>query len=589
MPRPLVFLSCGVTTLPLAPLLAPRFTLVLPDGDNAERLCRAGVRTMAWDALADPASMAAIPERARRLARTWGDTLARRAGGLFGFGGRGREAGALAGIADMLGSRLEGQLAAYEYGRSLAVTGRLTAVVVHEDVTGTVRAFLAGVRPAGVPTIHVPHGLYADDRIIGGDVHGATHTDLVAVAGTVQREWFVRRGVASERLVVTGNPAWDALRPVGRPAEPLGGIGPGPVVTVATSWLGPAVGHHRAVRAYHDRCMRAVRRAVTLLRATRPTLRFVLKLHPSEPAGDVDRLWGPGGQGAAPDLVLRERAPRVLAASDVLITLPSTIAVEAMLLGTPVVSPEFFYDGDAVLAVPGQPEALAAAVEHVLAGWGRSADFEARRREFVARHNGPCDGRAAERVAQLVEETIVRWPARGVSADVALASRAHYVGSAGLLLAAGHPASALVLLGEAPPAVDAADEAAADTLRGSAFLHLQRAGDAEAAFRRAVAASSDGRAHVGLGLLLLERGARDEAGVHLRAGVERQPDLDAGWSGLGVLAALEGREAHAVALLQHALELNPGNPDAQSALAVLRGQTGEAGHEPAADAGSGPA
>jgi Flp pilus assembly protein TadD len=580
-----VFLSCGVTTLPLAPPLSPRFTLVLPDGGSAERLCRAGVRAMSWDALADPARMAAIPARAHHLARAWTGTLSRRAGTLFGFGGRMRDAEAPAAIADLLAARLEGQLAAYEYGRTLAATGRLAAAVVHEDVTGTVRAFLAGIRPAGVPTLHVPHGLYAEDRIVGGDVHGSVQTDLVAVAGAAQRDWFVRRGVAAERLIVTGNPAWDALHGIARPTEPLTGLEPGPLVTIATSWLGPAVGHHRAVRAYHERSMRAVRQAVALLRETRPTLRFVVKLHPSEPVAEAEHAWrGAGEAGAVPDLIVRERSPRVLAASDVLITLPSTIAVEAMLLGTPVVSPEFFYDGDAVLSVAGRVTPIAAAIDHVLAGWGRSADFEARRRVFVARHNGPCDGRAAERVARLVEETVARVPRRGEIAGAPSACRAHYLGAAELLIAAGNPASALVVLDEAPAAADGAEEVAAETLRATAFLQLQRAGDAETAFRRAVAAGGDGRAHVGLGLLLLERGVHDEAAMHLRVGVEREPGLDAGWSGLGVLAALEGREAQAVTLLERALGLNPGNPDARSALAVLRGECGERGPESTAPA-----
>jgi hypothetical protein len=566
--RPLVFLSCGVTTLPLAPLLASRFTLVLPDGGNAERLCRAGVRTLSWDALADPATVAGIPGRARTLARDWSVTLARRGGAPFGFAGRMRAPEATAAVTDMLAARLEGQLAAHEYGRSLAATGRLAAVVVHEDVTGAVRAFLAGVRPGGVPTIHVPHGLYAEDRIVGGDVHGAVHTDLVAVAGAAQREWFVRRGVGAERLVVTGNPAWDALC---RGVEPSA-LGNGPVVTFATSWLGPAVGHHGAVRAYHERCARAVREAVERVRIDHPTLRFVLKLHPSEPADEAGRVRVATG---GPDVVVRERSPGVLAASDVLITLPSTIAVEAMLLGTPVISPEFCYDGDAILTVPGQAEPLAAAITHVLDGWGRSADFAARRRTFVARHNGPSDGRAAERVAQLVEEAIVRFPH---GAGDRPPPRRDWIAAAELLLAADHPASALVVLDEAPPA--AGDEGVVDTLRGRALVRLDRAADAEAAFRRAIAAGATGPAQVGLGLLLLERGARDEATAALRAGVDCDPGLDAGWAGLGVLAALDGQEAHAVALLEHALRINPRNPDAQSALAVLGG----AAASPGADA-----
>src|SRR5262249_25021911 len=151
--------------------------------------------------------------------------------------------------------------------------------------------------------------------------------------------------------------------------------------------------------------------------------------------------------------------------------LPSTIAVEALIVGTPVVSPEFAYDGDAVLTVAADPDALAATVAHVLYGWGRSADFAARRRAFLARHNGPGDGRAGERVLQLIDEAIARAPRVEHDEDRTV-TRARHLRSAHLLIAAGQPASALVVLDEAPRAADADEEAAAETVRGTALLHL---------------------------------------------------------------------------------------------------------------------
>jgi tetratricopeptide (TPR) repeat protein len=575
----LIFVSCGNTTLPLIPLLAQAYTVVLPDGDKTERLCQAGLRAMAWDALVDPATSAGLAAGAERIAEEWRRRLAAEAESLFAFGGRPRAAETLAAIDATLGRRLATQLAAREYGRTLARTGRLEAVIVHEDVTGPARAFLEGVRPFGVPTVHVPHGLYADDQVVGANVHGAVLTDLVAVGGIAQRAWFVGRGVDPRRVVVTGNPAWDRLCRMTRAPGASLGLAPGPVVTLGASWIGPQDAYRRGVVAHHERCLRAALEAVRLLRDHLPAVRLVLKLHPSGAASDEESLRRMAAAAeVGVDLVVRDRAPQVLAASDVLVTLPSTLAAEALLLGTPVVSPEFFYDGDAVLAVPATAEGIATAILRVLAGWGQSRDFAARRRDFLLRHNGPSDGRAAERVAHAVEALIaaaqagprVVRPAEPEEAAGALLRR-HLV-SGRTLLAGRCPASALVVC-DAAPLAGAPPDVAGElwTLRGEALVCLRRAAEAEACFRRALAGEAPAAALAGLGLLLLERGEFGEAGVHLRRAAERDPDSDWAWCGLGVLAALGGDRATAVALLERALAINPANPDARSALDTLRG------------------
>ena len=116
MARPLIFVSCGLTTTPLIPLLAPRFALVLPYPDKAERLRAQGIDAIGWDALADPATLAAVPERARQLARVGFARLERRADELFLFGGARRDA-LLPAIDTLLHRRLDGHLMALEFGR----------------------------------------------------------------------------------------------------------------------------------------------------------------------------------------------------------------------------------------------------------------------------------------------------------------------------------------------------------------------------------------------------------------------------------------------------------------------------------------
>jgi hypothetical protein len=400
--RPLIFVTCGASTAPLVAGLVERWAVVLPHADRAERLRALGAEAMAWDALIDPAALRDLPARAAGMAADWRGALARRADDLFRFGGR-RQPALGPALDALLRARLPEHLLAVEAARSLARTGRLRAAVTHDDVTGLVRAFVEALRPLGVPTVHVPHGVYGDETVVGADVHGAAHADVVAVGGPAQRDWFLRHGVPPERLVVTGNPAWDALAPPPGPRPSLD-LPPGPVVTVAGSWIGGNSAYRAFTRHDQDRRMRACLAAVGRLQARDPALRLVVKVHPSAPAGEEARLAALAAEsGARTDLVARDRRAEILAASDALLTLPSTIAIEAILAGTPVVAADVRYAGDAVLSAPAEPEALAAALVHAVDGWRASPEFARRRRDFLARYNGPSDGRAGERVIALVE------------------------------------------------------------------------------------------------------------------------------------------------------------------------------------------
>jgi Flp pilus assembly protein TadD len=299
---------------------------------------------------------------------------------------------------------------------------------------------------------------------------------------------------------------------------------------------------------------------VAAVQARGRALHLVLKLHPSAPAGEETRVARLAAEaGARPALVLRDRLTEVLVASDVLVTLPSTIAVEAMIVGTPVVATEFFYEGEAIVTVAAERDAIAAALHEILARGTASAEFAARRRAFLARYNGPCDGRAAERVAALVAHLAER--ARPAAAAAPPGER---VGAARGLLRGGNAAGALALL-------ETASGAEADVVRGDALVRLGRAAEAERAFRSALAAGAGAPALAGLGLLLLERGAHREAETRLTQAAALDATSDWAWCGLGVLAALRGDGAGAIERLERALRLNPANPDARSALAVLRG------------------
>ena len=585
MDKPLIFLSYGVTTAPLAPLLARRFTLVLPHSGVAEELRRQGILAIGWGALADAERVAALPTMGSRIASQWCDRLRGHARRLYHFGGCNRGDETVAALHEVFKKHLSRQMAAVEFATTLSRSGQLAAVVVHEDATGVTRAFLEGTRLWGVPSIHVPHGVSFETRLIGADVHGSTHTDVIAAAGVVQRDWFLRRGVASEQIILTGNPAWDHLCTQSRVAPASLGLPPGPVVTVATTWISADNAHRAVAIREHDQRIWAAFRALARLRAAGLELRVILKLHPSASPEETDHSQHIASEaGISIDLVARDRLAEILRASDVLVALPSTIAIEAVLVGTPVIVPEFSYEGDAVLSPPAAPEPLARVIQDVLSGSAATAEHAARRQDFLERYNGRCDGKAAERVTRLVDDIVTRTSRvrqSGVHAEPAAREDESDEGSevelrhclelAHVIASAGNHESALVLLDEVAARGSGGpllDELL--TLRGELLCRLGRIGDGERCFRGALDAGGGSKAHAGLGTVLLERGKRSEADLHLREATRLDPGEDSGWCGLGVLAALSGERSEALALIERALAINPENPDARRALEFLR-------------------
>jgi Flp pilus assembly protein TadD len=551
--------------MPLVPLLAAHYTPVVPLAETVAFWARHGIETVEWGTLADPARQPELQAAAHRLAAEWYDRLELAADALCSLAGEERGGEFLPAVDGVVRRLLAEHLDALSLGRALGQSGRLAAAVVHEDVTGLVRAFLAGVREAGVPAVHVPHGVYGDDALVGADLHGTSHTDVIAAGGPAQRAWFLRRGVPADRIVVTGNPAWDHLAAV--VPRPAGTGGRGPVVTVAGSWVGGGNAYRAFTQHDQDRRLCACLAAVGARQAADPSVQLVVKLHPSAPASEDERVRALAeASGARLDVVAREHLVQILVASDVLMTLPSTLVVEALLVGTPVIAVDCFYETDAVLSGPADPTVLCALLGRALAGWRTSAEFAARRQEFVARYQGCADGHAGARVVALINALAAR-PRAARRPPTRVPPLAHRLAAARARMDAGDVDGALELLPYA--LVSAAAAPAAWTLRGEALARGGRGREAEECFRDALAGGPWAPAHAGLGLLFLEQGREAEAAGALADAVAVDPGCDNGWAGLGVLAALAGHAPEATRLLTRALGLNPGNVDARNALRAL--------------------
>lgn len=279
--------------------------------------------------------------------------------------------------------------------------------VLHGHMLGS--SLWAGVlgRLAGVPvSIAHEHGWPGGrapfratlDRLVVGRLCAA----YVAVSDADAGRLVADHGVPSERVVVIPN---GIDPPKGDPSgvrEALG-LGPGNEMVVAVGRLHP------------HKDLATLVRAVGLLAARRPALRLLV-------AGDGEERTGLAALAAseAPGVVRllgdRDDVPALLAAADAWASSSATegtplALLEAMAAGLPIVAtdvggvPDVVRDGrEAVLVAPGDPGALAGALDRVLTDRGSAAGLgRAARERHAARY-----GRAAMvgRVEALYEELV---------------------------------------------------------------------------------------------------------------------------------------------------------------------------------------
>lgn len=309
------------------------------------------------------------------------------------------------------------QMAVVEVMRLLAADYGLRLVITPEDVTRDTRTAVLAARALGIPSLHVLHGVNSGAVA----AHASVAADRFAVYSAHTREHYLAQGVSPDRMVVTGNPAWDAFA---RPLDPVARARycgrhtldeSRPIIVYAMTSTPPLSTSCIAHADFPDRTAEAVVVAFAELALRHPDWQFVLVPHPSQPdaAGrfvDVARSRGLAGlrtgSGSAYECVL---------ACDVLVCTHSNMGIEAILAGKPVVNAALdevlgdvflegagplFHEDDAVLWARSSAE-IAPAIERALLD-GQTQDRLRRSRPVsIERFNGVSDGRAMDRVCDL--------------------------------------------------------------------------------------------------------------------------------------------------------------------------------------------
>lgn len=309
------------------------------------------------------------------------------------------------------------QMVIVEVMRQLAADHALSLVITPEDVTRDARTAVLAARALGVPSLHVLHGVNSGTIA----AHASVVADRFAVYSEHTREHYVSNGVSPDRIVVTGNPAWDVfarpLDPASRErfCERIGFDLDRPILVYAMTG-NPVLSVAGITRAeFHNRTTEAVVRAIAPLAARHPDWQFALRPHPSEPSASelfvaLARDLGMNSlridQGTAIDCV---------AACDVFACTHSNMGIEAILAGKPVVNValdnelgDVFSEGvgplftevDAVLWAR-DADSIAPTLERALLDDTAREELRRSRPASIERFNGNLDGKATDRVCDL--------------------------------------------------------------------------------------------------------------------------------------------------------------------------------------------
>ncbi len=293
----------------------------------------------------------------------------------------------------------------------------IKAIVIHEDVTPSMRLLIALAAQRGIPSLHLPHGIEVT-RLAIPSFDDVVRASLVAAVGEHGRDFYLSNPDPRnepEKFVLVGRSEWDDLYGQPLPApEPLraklGLDSQRKVIGFAGSW-----GHEQSTIPYGGLVEERFRSFLRAARRMAHQVQVVVRPHPSSKYLDN---YGEGWyQAIAHEERMSVLVPQVaqeafLAVSDLIVSLDSTFATVALIVGRPSLSittqnpgtPDVSgYDSiPAIATCKGTVDSIERALRNCLFDAEYRSRLLASRDESLNRLNFRNDGHATERVVQLI-------------------------------------------------------------------------------------------------------------------------------------------------------------------------------------------
>jgi hypothetical protein len=260
------------------------------------------------------------------------------------------------------------------------------------------RYFLEAARAMGVPSLLMQHGLDCEPFIFDH-----SRCDYAALWGAEREARYV---TPPKRCRITGNPHYDGVR-----ADEIRYNDTGEYLLLA---LRPNYADKLHFPSRSPAVQQQLMAAVCDWMGRHSGARLVIKMHPSSLATPVLRQLEANGVADRCRVLVREgNLQELLAGARVVLTEDSTVGLDAMLAGKPVVFAHFMpslptlpmVEYNAALNGCGA-ERLTEALDAMSVGDHDAAAMADGQRRFIADFAGPLDGRSGQRTVEFLREAL---------------------------------------------------------------------------------------------------------------------------------------------------------------------------------------
>jgi len=281
----------------------------------------------------------------------------------------------------------------------------MRSIVLRNDLKELEKTVILASRAKNIPTLVVQHGILAEHN-----GHSVIHADTIAVWGEYGAVWYKRFGNENRKILVTGNPAFDIMfkAQAGHDKDKLlrflGLAGKRSLVTV----ISPGQSMFRQTAFVYDDVAENIIRGMVKAVATVRDVNLVIKLHPNEDPAVFSGFIDTKDRGFV-SMVDKTDLRALISVSDLVVTMDSTVGLEAVMAGKPLM----------VINLTGRKDLIPYVERGVATGVYADGDIEpslrtalydetARKRMAAARDKFigdlaySIDGKAAERISRLI-------------------------------------------------------------------------------------------------------------------------------------------------------------------------------------------